>query len=239
MNPFTVKETYHKWYSPSLGKEIEMLAYGDRGYPVVLFPSSMGRYYESKDFGLVQTAEWFVDRGFIQIFCPDSIDALSWYNKGVHPGQRAWNHQCYDNMVLREIVPAVRWNTGTGKVAVAGASFGGYHAANFAFKHPETVSHLFSMSGAFDIKMFMDGYYDDNVYFNNPVDYLPGNNHPALWEMNIVLGTSEWDICLNANQRLSGILSEKNVPHWLDMRGWKAHDWPLWREMFPHYLSLI
>ncbi len=27
--------------------------------------------------------------------------------------------------------------------------------------------------------------------------------------------------------------------HWLDIRHEKTHDWPLWKEMFPHYLSRI
>ncbi len=234
-----IHESYHRWYSPNLGKDIEMLVHGYRGYPVIMFPSTKGRYFESKDFGLIRSAEWFLERGFIQIFCPDSIDAWSWYNRGIHPADRVRNHIWYDKMVLEEIVGRVRWNTGAGKVAVAGASFGGFHAANFAFRHPYAVSHLFSMSGAFDIKSFMDGYYDDNVYFNNPVDFIQGLDHPDLWRMNIVLGTSEWDICRPANEHLSHLLGRRNVNHWLDMRGWKEHDWPLWHEMFPHYLSMI
>ena len=234
-----MREEYFKWFSPNLGMDIEMLVHGHRGYPVIIFPSTMGRYFESKDFGLIESARWFIDRGFMQIFAIDSIDKHSWYNKQVHPAQKVQNHIWYDKMVLEEIVPKIRWNTESGKVAVAGASFGGFHAANFAFRHPEVVSHLFSMSGAFDIKSFMNGHYDNNVYFNNPIDYLPGLNHPDLWKMNIVLGTSEWDICLAANQHLSGILSQKGVNHWLDLRGWQEHDWPLWKEMFPHYLSLI
>ena len=98
---------------------------------------------------------------------------------------------------------------------------------------------MFSMSGAFDITSFMDGHYDDNVYFHNPVDYLHGSSHPELWNMNIVLGVGEWDICLDANQRLSHILNSKNISHWYDLRRWAKHDWPIWRDMFPHYLSLI
>lgn len=234
-----MKEQYYKWYSPNLSKDIEMLVFGHQGYPVILFPTSMGRYYEGKDFDLVQAAHWFLERGFTQIFCPDSVDAHSWYNKQIHPAQRVRNHVWYDKMVYEEIAQRIRWNTPGGKVVVAGASFGGYHAVNFAFKHPDVVSHLFSMSGAFDIKMFMDGYYNDNVYFNNPVDFVSGLNHPNLWNMSIVLGTSEWDICRPANEHLSHLLNQKNVPHWLDMRGWKEHDWPLWREMFPHYISRI
>lgn len=232
-------ESYHRWYSHNLNRDIEMLVHGHQGYPVILFPSTKGRYYESKDFGLIRTAEWFLERGFIQIFCLDSIDAYSWYNRGIHPADRVRNHLWYDRMVLEEIVHQVRWNTGSGKVAVAGASFGGFHAANFAFRHPDVVSHLFSMSGAYDTKPFMDGYYDDNVYFTSPLDFLPGLNHPDLWRMNIVLGTSEWDICRPANEHLSHLLHQKSVNHWLDMRGWVKHDWPLWQEMFPHYLSLI
>ncbi len=238
-NSIALKEEYFKWYSPNLSKDIEMLVFGHQGYPVIIFPTTKGRYYESKDFGLIDSAQWFLDRGFIQLFCPDSIDEQSWYNKSVHPYHRVMNHIWYDKMVMDEIVPRICSNTESGKVAVAGASFGGFHAANFAFRHPELVSHLFTMSGAFDIKTFLDGYHDENVYFNNPVDFLPGLNHPDLWKMHIILGTSEWDICLDANHRLSGILNDKNVNHWLDVRGWEKHDWPLWNEMFPHYLSLI
>ncbi len=234
-----MKEQYVKWYSPNLGKDIEMLIFGDRGYPVIIFPSTMGRYHESKDFKLIESARWYVEQGLIQIFCPDSIDKLSWYNKDIHPAQRVYNHTCYDRMVEHEIVEKVRWNTGVGKVVVAGASFGGFHAANFAFRHPNLVSHLFSMSGAYSISSFMDGHYDDNVYFNNPVDYLPGLNHPDLYKMKIILGTSHSDICKDKNVHLSNILNSKGVNHVLDFKGWDKHDWPLWRRMFPEYLSAI
>ena len=142
-------------------------------------------------------------------------------------------------MIREDIVEKIRNHSGYSKVGVAGASFGGYHAANFAFRHPDVVSHLFSMSGAFDIRNFTSGYFDDDIYFNNPVDYVPGLNHPDLWKMNIILGTSDWDICKDANFKMSHILNEKQVHHWLDCRHESAHDWPLWREMFPHYLSLV
>ena len=144
-----------------------------------------------------------------------------------------------DRFILDELVSTICYDKQIDKVAVAGPSFGGYIAANFAFKHPEKVSHLFSMSGSFDISSFMDGYHDDNVYFNNPVEYLPGNQNPELWNMKIVLGVGEWDICLDANQKLAGILNAKNIPHWFDLRRWAEHDWPLWKEMFPHYLSTL
>ena len=225
------------WYSPNLSKDIEMLVFGHGGQPVIIFPSTMGRYFESKDFKLIESVRWFLEQGKVQIFCPDSIDKHSWYNRSIHPADKVKNHIWYDKFILEELVHKVRHNTPSGRVAVAGASFGGFHAANFAFRHPEYVSHMISMSGAFSITSFMDGYYDDNVYFNNPMDFVPNMDNPALWNMKIILGTSEWDICRPANEEMSAILNRKNVNHWLDMRGWVEHDWPLWREMFPHYLS--
>lgn len=232
-------EQHHKWYSHHLGGEIDMLVFGDRGYPLILFPTSQGRYYENKDFGLIDSVAWFVNEGLVKIYCIDSIDHLTWYNKGVHPAARAYNHIWYDKMLHDELVPWAMNETGVGKVAVGGCSFGGYHAANYAFRHPERVGHLFSMSGAFDIRGQLDGFYNDDVYYNNPVDYLPGSNQPELWNMNIILGTSEHDICKESNFHLSNLLHRKHINHWLDVRPFASHDWPIWREMFPHYLSTI
>ncbi|MDV7397834.1 hypothetical protein RZS08_40915, partial [Arthrospira platensis SPKY1] len=64
-------------------------------------------------------------------------------------------------------------------------------------------------------------------------------NDRELWNMDIILGTSNWDICYDDNLRLSRILAQKDVPHWLDIRHDRQHDWPVWREMFPHYISRI
>jgi esterase/lipase superfamily enzyme len=234
-----MQEHYSKWHSPNLSMEIEMLTFGHGGLPIIIFPTSLGRYYEAKDFKLIQSAKWFIDNGIVQIFCPDGIDRYSWYNKQVEPAKRAINHAWYDKMILEEIVEKVRYNTPSHRVAVAGCSFGGYHAANFAFKHLDVVSHMFSMSGSFDIKNFMSGYYDDTVYYNNPMDYLSSLNDSKLWDLKIILGTSDWDICKEANYQLSNVLTQKNVQHWLDVRPQASHDWPVWREMFPHYLSLL
>jgi esterase/lipase superfamily enzyme len=232
-------EEYHKWHSPAIGRDFEMLVFGQEGYPVILFPTSQGSYYQNKDQGLIETARWFLENGKVKIYCPDSLDAVSWYNKSISPGQRAYHHSLYDRLLLEEVLTRARHETGHSRVAVAGCSFGGYHAVNFAFRHPGLTGYCFSMSGIFDIRSFTDGYYDDNVYFNNPVDFIPGANDPELWKMGIVLGTAERDICREANEGMSRLLAAKNISHWLDIRPGKDHDWPVWKEMFPHYLSLL
>ena len=49
-----MNERYIKWYTPWLNREFEMLVFGNGGgLPLILFPTSFGRYYQNKDFGLV------------------------------------------------------------------------------------------------------------------------------------------------------------------------------------------
>ncbi|MEY4936199.1 MAG: hypothetical protein RIS64_2558 [Bacteroidota bacterium] len=234
-----MNEQHHQWYSPHLGGDFQMLTYGDKGYPIIIFPTTMGSFHEARDKGLIESARWFVEQGLIRLYCVDSIDRQSWYNRSVSPSKRAENHTWYDKLIRWELIERIRKTTGFTKVGVAGCSFGGYHAANIAFRYPDAVSHLMSMSGAFDIRDFVGAHYDDNVYFNNPLDYIPNLDKPELWQMKICLGTSDRDICLAANLQMSEILNAKKVNHWLDCRPNATHDWPVWKEMFPHYLSFV
>ena len=232
-------EQFYQWYSPNLSCEIGTLVFGTRGYPVMLFPTSLGRYYENKDFKLIDSVAWFLDEGLVKIYCPDGIDAVSWYNKSIHPADRVKNHIWYDLFLLRELVPLMQQETGVHRIATAGCSFGGYHATNFAFRHPEVVKYVINMGAAFDIKNQLDGYYDDNVYFNNPPDFLPDAQNPLFNDMFVFLGTGTHDMCWEANEKMAAILKKKGISHWLDVRPGRPHDWPAWREMFPHYLSLL
>ena len=69
-----MKEEHFKWYSPNLSMETEMLVYGHAGQPVLIFPTTQGRYYESKDFKLIESVKWFVDQGLVQIFRRSRLD---------------------------------------------------------------------------------------------------------------------------------------------------------------------
>ncbi|MBM4171771.1 MAG: esterase [Ignavibacteria bacterium] len=238
-----MQEKYHKWYTQYLSRDMEMLVFGHAGYPVILFPTSKGKYFENKDFGLVGSAWQLLDSGQIKIYCPDGIDEMSWYNNSIHPADRVKTHIAYERMILNDVIEFARFETGVKTVGVAGCSFGAYHALNIAFRNPDKISNLFCMSGAYDIKQFIHGYYDDNCYFNNPPDYMTNLSDPwfldRLNKMGIILGTGEWDICLEENKRMSGILSSKGIAHWLDVRPQTGHDWPWWKDMFPFYLSQI
>src|ERR1700742_5232086 len=105
-------ETHHKWYSPVIGRDFEMLVFGHAGYPVILFPTSKGSYFQNKDQGLIESARWFLEHGRGKIYCPDSLDAFTWYDKSIPPEQRAWRHTGYDRLLLEEIVPRATHETG-------------------------------------------------------------------------------------------------------------------------------
>jgi esterase/lipase superfamily enzyme len=228
---------YHKWHSAQLRREMELLVFGHAGTPVIVFPTSKGRFYDYEDRGMIAAIGHKYESGAMQAFCVDSVDSESWYNKQAHPRDRVLRHLQYERYVVQEVIPFIRSKNQAADLAVTGCSFGGYHTINFALRHPDLVSLAVSMGAAFDIHQFLDGYYDDNCYYNCPPDYLPNLNDE--WYLSryasktrFVLATGERDICLNENLRLGRIMDSKQIPHWLDVWGDGAgHDWPWWQSM--------
>lgn len=233
---------YHKWWSPRLNRDMELLLFGYSGIPILVFPTSMGRFFEYEDRGMVDAIRWELENGRLMLFCVDSVDTESWYCKWAHPSGRVWRHMQYDDYVYQEVLPLMRGRSGHQKIATTGASFGGYHCTNFALRHPDVVHSCISMSGAYDIRQFLDGYYDDNCYFNCPVDFVPnitdswllGELRAIKW----VFAAGEHDICLEENRKIAGIFQAKGIPHWFDFWGYSAvHDWPLWQQMARKYFG--
>ena len=227
---------YYKWYSSRLGREMESLVFGRAGLPVVVFPTSGGRFFEFEDRGMVGALWNRIEGGHLQLYCLDSVDMESWYNRRVPPRWRIARHVQYENYVIGEVLPLVRQKNCDPHLLALGCSFGGYHAANIALKHPDLFTGMLSMSGAFDLTRFLDGYYDEDCYFNLPMHYLPNLGDPWYFDhyrRNTYLLATGWDDqCLVQNQNLDRILNEDGIPHkfhiW-DMPN--SHDWPAWQRM--------
>jgi len=229
-----------KWWSPTLGRDMEVLTFGHAGTPILAFPSSMGRSFEWKDFGMVDALAHQLTNGFNRLICVDSVDAESFYNKRVDPFTRIQRHRQYERYILNEIVPSIRARHPF--IIAAGASFGAYHALNFVLKQPWQFGKLIAMSGAFDIRSHLSGYYNDDVFFSNPVDYLPGLQDPgtldALRRNHIILTTAEHDPCKDANVHMSHLLNQKGIANVLDFQpGVFGHDWPWWRDLIRKHIG--
>jgi esterase/lipase superfamily enzyme len=232
---------YHKFHSHPLRREMELLVFGHAGMPVLVFPTSGGRFYEFEDQGMVGPLGDKIDAGQLQLFCVDSVNMESWYNREVHPRMRIVRHMQYEQHLLNEVLPLVRERNRESRLLTLGCSFGGYHAANLALRLPEIFSGFVSLSGAFDPSPFLDGYYDEDCYYHLPTHYLP--NLADSWYLDrfranrFVLATGSDDHCLKENQNLDRILREKEIAHRFDV--WQAensHDWPTWRRMAGEYL---
>ncbi len=220
---------------------MELLVFGHAGARVICFPTSMGRFFQWEDTGMIAALGQQLEQGQLQIFCVDSVDDESWYAKKRSPAERAWRHVEYDRYILNEVLPFTRQFNSNPFLITTGTSFGAYHAVNFAFRYPQLVDRTIGLSGLYDMKRFTDGYTDDNIYFNSPCDFMKNESDPgrleALRHVDIILATGRDDPSCWNNEELSSILWSKNIWHSLRIwDGW-AHDWPWWKQMISLYIS--
>ena len=83
--------SYHKDYSGELGRDMEYKRYGYAGRPVVVFPTSSGRFYQFEDSGAIAALGEFIDTGRIQVWTLDGIDDETFCRKGRRPAVAAWS----------------------------------------------------------------------------------------------------------------------------------------------------
>ncbi len=240
---------YKKFYSSNLGREMEFKVYGHSGKPMIVFPSSGGRFYEYEDFKMIDACSYFINEGLIRVYSPDSIDNETWLNKSSHPSDIANHHQAYDNYIVQELVPFIQThNNYYGKMIATGCSMGAYHSANFYFRHPDVFDTVIALSGIYNARFFVgENLGDFNVYINSPIDYLKNLNDQyyldAYKHGNIIICTGQGayeEESIRDTKALEQILREKNVPAWIDYWGYDAdHDWPWWRIQMPYFLGKL
>jgi esterase/lipase superfamily enzyme len=236
---------YHKWWSARLGQDMELKLYGHAGKPVLVFPAAGGRFHEYEDFGMVGACSPFVEAGKILLVTVDSVDRQSWLNAQAHPADRARRHNDYDRYIVEEVAPFLRDRGHRGRLLSTGCSMGGYHAANFFFRHPDLFDAMIALSGVYRLRRFIGDYMDDNVYFNTPLAYLPNLADP--WYLGryrnsrivACAGQGAWeDEMLEDTLALKRILDDKQIWCWVDIWGHDVnHDWPWWRRQMPYFLG--
>jgi esterase/lipase superfamily enzyme len=233
-------------FSHRLGRDMGVAVFGHWGPPLLTFPTSGGNEWEYQDQSLMGALAPIVDAGRNKVISVETNSGDSFYNRPAHPYHRSWMQRRYDEYVREEVVPYI-WSHCQSRLDIAtmGASLGAYHAANSLFKHPDVFKRCFAISGVYDMKRFMDGLYDENFYFNNPVDYLANladpwhYQHLATCDIHIVTGHGPFEDP-TSSYRLSDLLRGKGIHHWLDDWGpLGGHDWPYWKHQMREYVSKL
>jgi len=144
-----------------------------------------------------------------------------------------------------EVVPFVHTHCQSPGIPITtwGASLGAYHAVNTLLRYPHLVKRCYGFSGVYDLRRFMDGLYDDNFYFHNPIDYMASISDGWFLdqlnscEIRLVTGSGPWEDSRHT-YAFASVLARKGIRHYVDDWGWKGgHDWPYWKEMIREYLS--
>jgi esterase/lipase superfamily enzyme len=236
---------HQRWYSHRLNRDMGVAIYGNYGAPILAFPTSMGDEWEMEGQSMIRTLSPYLEQGRIRIFCINSVNSDSFQNKGVHPFDRSWMQAQYDDYVANEVFPFIDSQCQTPGIGIAtlGASLGAYHAANTLFKHPDHVKRCYALSGIYDMRDSMDGLYDDNFYFNNPVDYISNLSDPwyfhhyASCDIRLVTGCGPWENS-GPTYRMSEILRNRGIAHHLDDWGPEGgHEWPYWHHQMWEYVG--
>jgi esterase/lipase superfamily enzyme len=235
------------WFSQNLNIEMPLVAYGHAGYPLLMFPTAAADYLEYERFHLVDAIEPFIDAGKIRAYSINSVNRYSLLNEQMPAHLKAKLLTDYDRYIVEDVLSLIRSECGEdARPMTTGASLGSFLAVNTYFRHPDLFRGVIAMSGGYDIKSYLKGYYDDNVYFNNPVDYLSNMNEgETLSQLRhadaifILSGQGNYEAPERSRQ-LSDILNSKGIPHTLDLWGSDVdHDWPWWRKMLPHTLGKL
>jgi len=229
------------WKSPSLGKQMKLLKYGTSGAPVIIFPSEEGTYMEWEETGMIESLKMQINEGYNQFFCVDSIANESFLNKDAEPVLRIRRQLKYEKYITDELIPFVRKKNRSPYLILSGAFLGAYYALLIGLKHPDLLHKVIGISGMYDIKSYLDGHYDDLVYFNNPIDFLPSLNDKTILKqydsVDFRLLSYSNDPLRACSEKISDLLWTKNIDHNFYIWDEKVSDpWKLVDSMFIEHL---
>jgi len=233
------------WYSPSLGREMPIVTYGHYGFALLLVPTAAADYLEYERFQLIDTLQPWIDAGKVKVFSVNSMNTESWMNNDMPGEHKAIRHNQFNEYIYNEVVPFIRnstsWDT---QLIVSGASFGALHSMNLFLKRPDLINGVLAMSGVYDLTEYTKGFYDEQVYYNSPMHYMPNlTDHNILEQIrrsnhiHIFSGSGAYEDP-SSSGRFAKILYDKNINYELDIWGeeW-PHDWNTWRHLMPHYME--
>ena len=244
---------YFKFYSPSLGRDMEMKVYGHAGRPVLFIPCQDGRFFDFENFHMTDTWAPWIESGQVMVFSIDTIDLETWSNKNGDPYWRIRRYEAWISYIANEAAPFIHHVTnerngweGKPGIMVFGCSLGATHAVNLYFRRPDIFDRVLALSGIYTAEYGFGDYMDEVVYQNSPVHYLANlaPDHPFIEQYNkkkgvICVGQGAWEIPETTRQ-MASILYDKGINLWVDFWGTDVkHDWDWWYKQVEYFLPYL
>lgn len=216
---------------------------GNRGEALVYIPSSGGNHGEFIEYGLLDEARPWIERGRVQAFLIDGHGPQGLFNDALSPRRRVARHVAFERYVTAEALPRIRRSAGVPSVVAVGCSYGAFVAANQLFKAHDQVAAACGLGGVYGMWHRHPGFHDDDVYFHTPLEYLPRLEDPRILDAiratgGIDLYAAERDPWLDHTRRLAAVLRDRRLPHRVSI--WPApadHHERWWRPQFRDFLQ--
>jgi esterase/lipase superfamily enzyme len=231
--------------SPALGRRAHVWCFGEVGMPLVVFPSNAGVAHEWRESGMIDALGPLLAAGRMKIYCPETNVSRSFSGEGSIE-ERVLHLRAYERFVLDTLVPFIEEDCRTRGIAMvtAGCSVGALYASLFVLKHPETFSRALCLSGRYRASRFFGEASHPEIYFNDPLAFLPNLGGEALERvrqrvhLTVVVGRGPHEHrCIPETAELGQRLEEKGIPNHVAFWGHdSAHTYPWWQKQAFHYL---
>jgi esterase/lipase superfamily enzyme len=235
-----------RWHSPRIGREIQVVRWGEVGTPVIFFPTASGDAEEVERFLMVDALAPLLEAGRMKLYSVDSVPGQVWLQEDNRPPHATMIQAGYDAFVVEELVPAIRADSGgTGvEMIVTGASIGAYNALAAICRHPNLFSQAICLSGTYDLSKFIEGDMDEDWYHASPLHFVPDmpEDHGDLKQLRerfilMAHGTGRWE-SPEESWQVASCLGSRGIPNRVEEWGTEwDHDWPTWRKMLPQFLD--
>ena len=238
------------WHSTRLDHVMNIRVYGKpTAAPILVFPTQDAMSDNFENFGMIKALAEDLNSGRIQLFCVDTVDTETWSNVWGDKTWRAHRQEQYYAYIIDEVVPCIYRENTSGRLPIAaGCSLGGLHAAIVFFRRPDLFGGVLALSGVYDAKFFTDGWMNDVLYDNSPLDFLVNMpcDHPYIDLYNqrrivLCVGQGRWEEEGRRTTALMGdVLYSKDIHAWVDFWGYDVdHDWDWWKKQFTYFLPFV
>ena len=224
---------------------MSVAVYGHYGPAFLFFSFDGGNVLSYEEHGAITALAPMIDAGRVKVFTVDSVDRESWLGENIGPRRRSIRHQQYNRFITEEVVPFIARNMRSlhPTIYTCGISIGALHAVNSFLRRPDLFEGTIGISGRYDLKAWTNGYYDNDVYFNSPVDYLPNLTGPALNSLRqkrktFLLSGRGVGEDPDASWAMGTLMGMKGIANWVDIWGEEfSHDWETWNAMLPSVIE--